>query len=112
MEKMDETKEQYRRAYELAHPQVKVAIEEFLKKPKKYRESVPLLYFLLGAGTMSYKMSKEVAEYVNQSRIKTQNCKNCIFGFQNVVTKQVVCSKMRGFVKYEGWCKLWKSGHE
>jgi hypothetical protein len=109
---MDETIEQYRRAYEVAPPQVKAVIEEFLKKPKKFRENVPLLYYLLGSGTMAYKMSKEVADYVDQSRIKTQNCKNCIFGFQNLVTKKAVCSQMRGFVRYEGWCKLWKSGHE
>ena len=87
---MDETQKQYERAYEIAPPQVKVAIKEFLKKPKKYRESVPLLYYLLGSGTMAYKMSKEVAEYVDQSRVKTQNCKNCIFGFQNLVTKKAV----------------------
>lgn len=109
---MDETIKQYEKAYEIANPQVKVAIKEFLKKPKEYRESVPLLYYLLRAGTMSYKMSKEVAEYVNESHLKTQNCKNCIFGFENLVTKKAVCSQMRGFIAYEGWCKLWKSGHE
>jgi hypothetical protein len=99
--------EQYKDAYDKAPEQTKRAIESFSKEPKQVRDSKPLLYYVLGSGTPPYKMSKEASAYVDKASGK-QNCGNCIFAFQSVVTKNYICSQIRGNIRLAGWCKLWK----
>lgn len=98
--------EQYQEAYEKAPLETKRVIESFHEKPKAFRDKKPLLYYVLGSGTPPYKMSKEASAYVDKSSGK-QNCANCIFAFQSVVKKTVICSQIRGKIRLAGWCKLW-----
>lgn len=97
---------QYQEAYEKAPKETKRVIESFQAMPKSFKDKKPLLYYILGSGTPPYKMSKEASAYVDKASGK-QNCGNCIFAFQSVVKKNVICSQIRGNVKLAGWCKLW-----
>ena len=100
---------QYQRAYENAPEEVRVLIRAFMKKPKEYRNNVPLLWFILGRGngTPPYKMSKSVSNY-NKVSTSTENCGNCRFTYMKVIDKKYICSQIRGAIKPEAWCKLWK----
>ncbi len=100
-------KYEYPSAGENAPPEVKRAIAKFRRLPIAQKESVPLLYWLLGSGTPDYKMSKEDAEYVDQSEIDFQNCANCISAFQHVTSGEFICDQMEGEIQGEAWCKLW-----
>jgi len=105
---------QYKRAYNNAPPEIKARIRKFMKQPKKFRENIPLLYFVLGEGqgTPPFKMSKRVAEYEDISKVRSlvgiRNCGNCEFQYLKTIRGKYICSQMRGEIKPEGWCKLWK----
>jgi hypothetical protein len=99
--------EQYREAYEKAPEETKDAIERFMQLPKKVRDWKPLLYYVLGAGTPPYKMSKKDSAYTDVST-KKQNCANCIFTYIKYVENKPICSQIRGTIRLEGWCKLWQ----
>lgn len=76
------------------------------------KENRPLLYWLLGGeeggvGTPPYKMSQEQAEYTDQANDPGASCATCEFLYQKTTTGEHVCSKIRGRVEPEGWCKLW-----
>ena len=99
---------------------ISITNENYLEVGKKIQNAITKAF---GEGSFSYNISKGKSNYsithfdLPLKFIYPKHYKKDIFydgGFYkgNVVTKQVVCSKMRGFVKYEGWCKLWKSGHE
>ena len=98
--------EQYQEAYDKAPQETKKVIESFQNEPKELRDKKPLLYYILGAGTPPYKMSKEESKYVDKASGK-QKCSNCIFTFQNTIKKTYICSQIRGTIKLGGWCKLW-----
>ena len=98
--------EQYQEAYDKAPQETKKVIESFQNEPKYLRDKKPLLYYILGAGTPPYKMSKKESAYVDVS-IGKENCSNCIFAFQNTIKKTYICSQIRGIIKLGGWCKLW-----
>ncbi len=93
-----------------APPEVQEAIARFHSLPPESKERLPLLYFLLGAGTPPYKMSKEDAQYAEQTPVPGQTCDNCEFAYKKVVRDQFICSKMRGDIAPKAWCKLWYEG--
>jgi ribosomal protein L32 len=59
--------EQYQEAYDKAPEETKRAIEKFEQMPKSFRDKKPLLYYILGAGTPPYKMSKRASAYVDKA---------------------------------------------
>jgi len=105
---------QYRYAYRNAPKQTQSLIREFMRKPKSFRQHVPLLYFILGSGsgTPPFKMSKKVADYEDVSTHRTllgiQNCANCEYQYLKTINNKYICSQMRGRIEPKGWCKLWK----
>lgn len=85
---------------------VRVEIKRFATLPESIKQDTVLLYFLLGGGTMAYKMPMNTAAYTDRSKIDDQNCANCPFAYRRVVDGKVICSQVRGEIKLMGWCKL------
>ena len=67
--------DQYKEAYEVAPQETKRAIEKFMSLPEKVRSNKPLLYYVLGAGTPPYKMSKRDSKYVDVAKGR-ERCTN------------------------------------
>jgi len=88
---------------------VKEAYDEFRKLPQWKQGNTPFLYYLLGTGkgTQPFKMPKHTANYQSLSPTASERCGNCIFFFVQPKGGRNICSKIRGQVKPEGWCKLW-----
>ena len=99
--------EQYKEAYERAPQETKRAIEKFMSLPANVRANKPLLYYVLGSGTPSYKMSKRDSKYVDVAKGR-EKCSNCIFTYIKYVDNTPICSQIRGTIALGGWCKLWK----
>jgi len=97
----------YPEAGEGATPEVQDIIREYKSRPRHKRKR-PLLYHLLGRGTPAYKVSKEEAEYQNKPK-GDQKCGNCRFAYKKVVNGKLICSQIRGEIKAEAWCNLWKA---
>lgn len=95
-----------------AQPEVQEALKRYAAMSPEERGDTPLLYWLLGSGTPPYKMSKEESEYVDDSETEGQTCENCAFGYVRTATGQLICSQIRGIIKPEGWCNLWKPADE
>ena len=93
-------------------PEVQKAVERFRSLPFEERKRQPLLYWLLGAGTPSYKMSKEDSDYTDKSPHKDQTCANCEYQFIETAHGHVICSQISGRIKPEGWCRLWETAEE
>jgi len=98
---------EYREAYNQSSPSLKRIIRKYLSMPKGYRERVPLLWHILKGSTQPFKMAKEKAKYTEYPN-RDQKCENCIFYYVQVVEKRGVCTKVRGDVKSNHWCKFWK----
>jgi len=97
----------YPEAGEGATPEVQEIVREYKSRPRHKRKR-PLLYYLLGGSTPAYKVSKEEAEYRNKPK-GDQKCGNCRFAYEKVVSGKLICSQIRGEIKAEAWCKLWKA---
>ena len=97
--------DQYAEAKANAPEFVRKAIEEI---PPENLKDRALLYQILGTGTPAYKMSKEAAEYIDKSETEDQTCGNCKSAYLRVANKHYICSQMRGEIKPEAWCKVWK----
>ena len=69
-------------------------------------ESEALLYQLLGSGTPEWKMSKEDADYKDEPEGDAY-CGNCEYAYYSNQSGRFICSKIRGKVDWEGWCRLW-----
>lgn len=106
-EEKDE-KYQYPDAGENAPEEVKQAIQRFREMDSEERDTDILLYWLLGAGTPPYKMSKEDSQYSDNTGTNEQACANCEFLYQKTTSGEYVCSQIRGKVDPGGWCNLWK----
>lgn len=100
----------YPDAGEDAQPGVKADIERWRELPIEERENQPLLYWLLGEGTPDYKMSKDDSEYVDESQVEGQTCKNCEFAYHSLSNDTYICSQISGPIMLDGWCKLWVKG--
>lgn len=94
---------------ELAQPEVKKAVERFRQLPVEERAKQPLLYWLLGAGTPPYKVSKKDSEYKDPTEIPNQTCDNCEFYYFETSNDVYICSQISGDVKPKAWCNLWDS---
>lgn len=93
------------------HSGVKEAVKDFHKLPQRQKERRPLLYHVLQSGTPEWKMSKEDSQYADISPAEGQYCGNCRFAYEKVVQPgRYICSKIRGTIQPEGWCKLWIGG--
>jgi hypothetical protein len=99
--------EQYQDAYNKAPAETKKVIEAFQNEPASLRAEKPLLYYVLGSGTPPYKMSKKESRYVDVAK-GNKKCSNCIFTYIKYVDNKPICSQIRGTIKLDGWCKLWK----
>jgi hypothetical protein len=98
----------YSEALEKSPRWIKMAFAMFLTMPDRVVSHKPFLYFVLGTGTMDFKMTKEMAQY-GESR-EGQRCDNCRFAYQKVINnKRIICSQMRGGIRPEKWCKLWRA---
>ena len=86
--------------------EVQKVIEAYKALPAEQRER-PLLYHILGGGTPTYKVSKPESEYQEEPKGE-QKCGNCVFAYQKVVGGKFICSKIRGAITPEAWCKFWK----
>jgi hypothetical protein len=103
---------QYPEAGENAPDLIQQAIQRFHEEvPDDRKEDTPLLYWLLGDGTPSYKMSKPDSDYAEEPKGE-QKCGNCEYAYQEVVTGKLICSKVRGEIKLEHWCRLWEGEDE
>lgn len=99
----------YNDARETVSPSVQTEIEKFDALSDEEKANKPLLYHLLGQGTPAFKMDKKDAEYVDKSTVKDQACANCRFAYKKVVEDdRFICSQIRGTIRPEGWCRLWK----
>lgn len=92
--------------HEDSPPEVKEAVRRFKQEvPDDEKEDTPLLYWLLGTGTPEYKMSKKDAAYKEEPE-DDMVCSNCQYYYEGV-DGEAVCSKVRGQVYPEHWCRLW-----
>ena len=69
-------------------------------------EDDALLYQLLGSGTPPWKMSKEDSDYKSEPEGDAY-CGNCEYTWYSNETGNLICSKVRGEIDWEGWCRLW-----
>ena len=103
---------EYPRAGLRAPPGVQLEIERFRRlpvvSPAGDKTQMPLVYFLLGAGTPPYKMSKADSAYQTRP-VGSQRCGNCSSAYQNVVGREFICSQIEGTIEPESWCKLWNT---
>jgi len=100
------------------HPEIPVEgtapeAVEFLERMEREgydpsEEDEALLYELLGTGTPEWKMSKEDADY-KQEPEGSEICANCQYYYVGT-DGEGVCSKVRGQVYAEHWCRLWDAG--
>jgi len=95
--------------YAKPQPEVEAAIKRFRALPEEQKAKTPLLYWLLGAGTPPYKMSKEDSKYSDISPHADRVCANCEFQYIKTANGHYICSQISGRIRPEGWCKLWKS---
>ncbi len=91
-----------------APAKVRAAIVEYRKLPEEFRKDNPLLFWLLGDGTPLFKMTKVEAAYADPSPFKKQNCGNCLHSYSHVTSGTFICDQMRGAIKPEAWCRVWK----
>ena len=91
-----------------APEEVKQAIQRFREMDETERDTNILLWWLLGDGTPPYKMSKEDSDYSDDTGMQEQACMNCEFLYLKPTSGEYVCSQIRGKVRPEGWCRLWK----
>jgi hypothetical protein len=89
-----------------AQPEVQQAVERYRSLPPEERARLPLLYWLLGAGTPPYKMSGKDSEYVDQTANPKETCDNCEYAYK-AIDGTFICSKIRPRVEPKGWCRLW-----
>jgi len=97
----------YPDADKTVQPEVKKAIERWYKLSDEEKLAQPLLYWLLGTGTPAFKMNKDDSKYTDKSKIK-QNCGGCQFAYRNNSNGNFICSKIRGDINLDGWCRLYK----
>lgn len=91
-----------------AQPEVVEAVERFRSLPARVRAKLPLLYWLLGAGTPPYKMTREDSDYgAPPPQAAGHVCGNCRFAYARVLTGDVICSQIEGRVGWAAWCRLW-----
>lgn len=103
---------QYAEAGQHAPDLVQQAIRQFHEEvPDDEKEDTPLLYWLLGDGTPSYKMSKPDSDYVEEPN-GDEKCGNCEYAYKEVVSDKFICSKVRGEIQPEHWCRLWDGVEE
>lgn len=95
-----------------APDEVKEAVERWREEvPEEVKEQEPLLYYLLGSGTPPYKMDKDDAEYIHEPQ-GIQRCANCEYGYIEAESGEMICSQIRGQVRANHWCRLWKAGEQ
>lgn len=99
----------YPKAGSKALPEVQRLIDKL--RAKGLDDDTPLLYALLGSGTPPYKMSKDDSDYMDESDGE-QNCANCEYAYKKVVRDRYICSQIRGGIKPEAWCRLWRPPKE
>lgn len=100
----------YDKALKNAPQWVRDAYEEYQNLPEEKKANKPFLYFLLGGkGTPAFKQPKKEADYTDESEVEGQTCGNCIFYYVQPQRDISICSKVRGKVKEQGWCKYWQS---
>lgn len=98
----------YSEARKINKPWIQEAIVEYDKLSREEKEKIPLLYYILGDSTPTFKMSKEDARYTDKSNISNQACATCEFIYLKLANKKHICSQIRGHIKLSGWCRLWK----
>lgn len=94
-----------------AQPEVKAALKRWFSLPEDERSNEVLLYWLLGAGTPAYKMSKKESKYTDKAK-GDHNCGNCEFTYHKLSGDRYICSQISGDIKLPGWCKLHKLGKQ
>jgi hypothetical protein len=99
----------YPKAGVKANVYVQKAISQFRRLPIEEKRKKPLLYWLLGSGTLPYKMTKKGSNYIGKP-YRGQKCGNCRFTFQRYVNDELICSQIQGNIELEHWCRLWASG--
>jgi len=100
---------QYPRAGgEKAQPEVQEAVERFRNLPRDERAKMPLLYWLLGAGTPPYKIAKADCDYKKVTDIPEQTCGNCEYYYYKPSKDIYICSHVEGEVKPDAWCNRWR----
>lgn len=92
-----------------AQPEVQAAIGRFRQLPDMERAQLPLLYWLIGSGTMPYKMSKTDAQYVDPSPSPSHKCENCRHSWASVKHGFHICDLMRGHIRGSAVCALWEA---
>ena len=86
---------------------VREAVEVWREEvPDAVKYEVPLLYWLLGAGTPDYKMPKDAAGYVERP-VDGMRCDNCEYYYE-APDGSAVCSQVRGDVEADHYCDLWE----
>lgn len=98
---------QYPQAGVNAPPGVQQSVAEFRRLPIVAKQSVPLLYWLLGSGTPPYKMSPQDAAYQPMPQGE-QRCGNCSAAYQHVKSSTFICDQIRGSIQPQAWCRLWR----
>jgi hypothetical protein len=99
---------EYPEAGKNAQPEVKEAVERFRQLSDEEKSANPLLYWLLGAGTPPYKVSKKDCDYKEQTEIPNQTCANCEFFYLKPSKQIYICSQIEGKVGKQAWCNRWK----
>jgi hypothetical protein len=93
---------------ERAQPEVQEAVDRFRNLPRDERAKLPLLYWLLGAGTPAYKIAKEDCDYKKITDNPEHTCGNCEFYYYKPSKDIYICSHVEGEVEPEAWCNRWK----
>lgn len=98
---------EYKDAREAAPAGIRDEIERFDQMSDEYKQGRALLYHILGTGTPDYKMDPADADYVDKAKSE-QNCLNCRFAYHQPKRDAYICSQIRGRIRPEAWCRLWK----
>lgn len=96
----------YPKAGKYASEYLKHQIEQFRQLPNEEKDTLPLLYFILGQGTPAFKMNKRDVDYKKAEG--KEACGNCRSAYQKVKTGKYICSWVNGKIRPEDWCNKWR----
>ena len=93
-------------------PELKELLNQYKSLSKEKQETEPFLWWMLQKSTAYFKMTKEVANYTDNSASEDQSCSNCrhIYkGQRSYICDQVgLNAEGNDDINPSGWCKLWK----
>jgi len=90
----------------------KIAVTQYLMLPQEIQDAIPMIVWLIPAGTPSIKMPNALADYTDITPIPGQQCDSCAAWYIHGVSGGNLCSWLEEGILPEGWCKFWHQDPE